>query len=100
METRNLLIIRDADGELIAAQIEEPSGGEMQAHLTPAEPQHTLDRVADVPAEICETADPAEFHRLLSQHVNSPTAKITRTNAVELQAPYLRALTDRGEATQ
>lgn len=84
MTTRNMLIIRDGDGEIIAAQVEEPAGSDIVTYITPADPQHTLHRLSDVPAEICDRVHPAEFQRLLTDHVNSEHAQVTPTSAEEV----------------
>ena len=97
MTTRNMLIIRDVYGEIIGAQVEDPTDSEIVAYITPAEPQHTLHRVSDIPAEICDLADPAEFHRAITDHVKSEHAKVTETSAEELQAAFTRILESRGE---
>jgi hypothetical protein len=89
MATKNMLIIRDAHGEIIGAQIEQPSDNEIVTFITPAKPEHTLHRVSDVPAEICDLADPAEFHRAITDHVKLEDAKVTRTSAEELHAVFL-----------
>jgi hypothetical protein len=92
MTTKNMFIIRDVGGKIIAAQVEDPAHSETSTYITPTEPQHTLDRVSDVPAEIYDLADPVEFHRAITDHVNSEHAKVTRTNAAELHSAYSRVL--------
>jgi hypothetical protein len=96
MSTRNMLIIRNANGSIIAAQVEDPYDADVQTFISPADPQHTLHMVADVPAEICDLADPAEFHRAVSAHVTSGDAKIAVTSAEELHARFSQALASRG----
>jgi hypothetical protein len=97
MATRNMLIIRDAGGEILAAHVEEPADSETQSYISPTEPQHTLDRVYEVPAEICDIADPVAFHRAITDHVGSGRANITRTSAAELEDVYRQILASRGE---
>lgn len=91
-ETQNMLIIRDLHGEIIGAQVEDPTDGEIMTFITPAKPEHTLHRVWEVPTEICNLADPIEFHRAITDHVKSERAKVTRTSAEELQAGFSRVL--------
>ncbi|GLY98367.1 hypothetical protein [Actinoplanes sp. NBRC 103695] len=95
-----MLVIKDASGEIIAAQVEESPRSEIATYILPADPQHTLHRVSDVPAEICDLADPVEFHRVITYHVNSELAKVAQTNAAELQAVYYRILASRDESAQ
>ncbi|MGZ3881843.1 MAG: hypothetical protein ACXVBF_10920 [Flavisolibacter sp.] len=85
MAKKNMLIITDASGEIIGAQVEENSkDGGNKTFILPAEPEHTLHRVYDVPAEIYNLADPAEFHAAMTRHFNSEHAKVKRTSAEEL----------------
>jgi hypothetical protein len=85
MAKKNMLIITDASGEIIAAQVEENSTDEgKRTFILPAEPEHALHRVSDVPAEIYNLADPAEFHAAMTRHFNSEHAKVRRTSAEEL----------------
>jgi hypothetical protein len=98
MATKSLLIIRDERGEIIAAQVEEPADSKVKIFISPTQPQHTLHRVSDVPAEIHDLAHPDEFHRAITDHVKSNHAKITQTNAEELNAPFYRALASRAKA--
>lgn len=95
-----MLVIKDASGEIIAAQVEESTKSDIATYILPAEPQHTLHRVSDVPAEICDLADPVEFHRAITDHVNSGLAEVAQTNATELQAVYYRILASRDEGAQ
>jgi hypothetical protein len=78
IETQNMLIIRDLHGEIIGAHVENPTDSEIRTSISPAKPEHTLHRVSDVPAEICNLADPTEFHRAITNHVKSEHAKVTR----------------------
>ncbi len=85
MAKKNMLIITDASGEIIAAQVEEsPTDGGVRTFILPAEPEHALHRVSDVPSEIYNLADPAEFHTAITRHFRSEHAKIKRTSAEEL----------------
>src|SRR4051794_26917392 len=83
--TRNMLIITNGSGEIIAAQVEDHSAdGEATTVILPAEPDHTLHIVRDVPAEVYNLANPAEFQEAVTAHFNSNDAKVTRTSAEEL----------------
>jgi hypothetical protein len=85
MAKRNVLVITNASGEIIGAHVEEePSDGGMRTVILPAEPNHALHRVSDVPAEICDLADPAEFHAAITRHFKSERARVKRTSAEEL----------------
>jgi hypothetical protein len=85
MAKKNMLVITDASGEIIGAQVEEnPTHKGMGFFIFPAEPEHALHRVSDVPAEICNLADPAEFHAAITRHFKSEHAKVKRTSAEEL----------------
>jgi hypothetical protein len=85
MAKKNILLITDASGEIIGAQVEEsPTHQGMKTFILPAEPEHLLYRVSDVPAEICNLVDPAEFHVALTRHFKSEQAKVRRTSAEEL----------------
>jgi hypothetical protein len=86
MTTKNMLIIKDADGEIIAAQVEDPADCEVVTFISPAQEKHTLHRVFDVPSEIYSLTHPVEFHKAITDHVKSGKAKITQTNADELHA--------------
>jgi hypothetical protein len=101
LASRNMLIIRDAHGEIIGAQVENPTENEITTFISPDKPEHTLHRVADVPGEIFDLADPTEFHRAITAHVKSGHAKVTRTSAEELNSTYSHGLASRGrEAAQ
>jgi hypothetical protein len=85
MAKKNMLIITDASGEIIGAQVEDDSTDEgKNTFIFPAEPEHTLHRVLDVPSEIYDLADPAEFHAAMTCHFNSGHAKVKQTSAEEL----------------
>jgi hypothetical protein len=85
MAKKNMLIITDASGEIIGAQVEDnPTDGATRTFIVPAQPEHALHRVSDVPAEICNLADPAEFHAAITRHFKSEHAKVKRTSAEEL----------------
>jgi hypothetical protein len=88
MNTRNMLIIRDENGEIIGAQVEDPTPSDITVYITPADPKHTLYRVMDVPAEISDRVHPAEFQRVLTEHMDSDQAKVTQTNAEEVHRFY------------
>jgi hypothetical protein len=97
MTTKHMLIIKDARGEIIAAQVEESAASKVQMFISPAQPQHTLHRLSDVPAEIHNIAHPEEFRKAITDHVKSGKAKVTQTSAEELNAPYHQALASRGK---
>jgi NAD-dependent SIR2 family protein deacetylase len=88
MTTKNMLIIKDARGEIIAAQVEDPYDSEVVTFINPAREEHTLHRVSDVPAEIHNLANPAAFHKAITDHVKSGKTKITQTNVDELHAAF------------
>ncbi|MFC7532933.1 hypothetical protein [Actinoplanes sp. GCM10030250] len=82
---RNLLVITNESREIVAAQVEDRSAGaDTTTVILPADPGHTLYIVRDVPAEIYNIADPAEFKDVATVHFNSEYAKLTRTSAAEL----------------
>jgi hypothetical protein len=84
MATKNMLIITDASGEIIAAHFEDSTDKGITTFISPTKLEHTLHRISDVPAKICELADPAEFHAAITRHFNSEHAKVRRTSAEEL----------------
>lgn len=102
MNGKNMLIIQDASGEIIAAQVVEPADSEIATFITPAEPEHTLSEVADVPAEIYDLAHPDEFQRAITDYVRAGYAKVRQTSAEELKEALLRPRIDEGgrDATQ
>jgi hypothetical protein len=84
-KTSNMLVITNESGEIVAAQVEDHSAdAEATTVILPAKPDHTLYIVRDVPAEIYNIADPAEFQEAVTAHFNSDAAKLTRTSAEEL----------------
>jgi hypothetical protein len=88
MNARNMLIIKDDKGEIIGAQVEDSTLSDITVYITPADPKHTLYRVSDVPAEISDRVHPAEFQRMLTEHMESDQAKVTRTSAEDLHRYY------------
>jgi len=88
MTTKNMLIIKDAHGEIIAAQIEDHADSELVSCIGPTQEEHTLHRVSDVPAEIHNLTHPVEFHNAITDYVKSGNAKITQTNTDELRAAF------------
>jgi hypothetical protein len=88
MTAKNMLIIKNEHGEIIAAQVEDPADGQVRSFIRPANEGHTLHKVFDVPAEIHELVDPVEFRNAITNHVKSGNAKITQTNADELYAAF------------
>jgi hypothetical protein len=97
MATQSMLIIKDERGEIIAAQVEESADSEARIFISPAQSQHTLHRLSDVPAEIHNIAHPEEFHKAITDHVKSGKAKVTQISAEELNAPYYKALASQGK---
>jgi hypothetical protein len=92
MTTKNMLIIKDARGEIIAAQVEDPADSDVVTYITATQGEHTLHRVSDVPAEIHNLTHPDEFQKAITDHVNSGNAKITQTNADELHSAFTSRL--------
>jgi hypothetical protein len=92
MTTKNMLIIKDARGEIIAAQVEDPANNEVVTYVTPAQEGHTLHRVSEVPAEIHNLTNPAEFQKAIADHVKSVNVKLTQTSAYELDAAFASRL--------
>jgi hypothetical protein len=88
MATKNMLIIRDEKNEIIAAQIEDAADSDVKIFITPAQPQHTVHRVYDVPTEVYDIANPDQFHKAMTDHVNSGKANLTKTSADELHAAF------------
>ena len=84
-----MLLIRDAQGEIIGAQVEHPKDSEIMSFIAPAEAGQSLHRLLDAPAELCEIAHPAEFHRALTYQVKLDHAKVSRTSVEELDALFL-----------
>jgi hypothetical protein len=92
-EAQNMLVIRNENGYLIGAQIELPEEKDgVHIFISPAKSNHTLHRVSEVPAEICNESDPTKFHQLLNDHINSKQAKISVTSAHELNTAFYRKI--------
>jgi hypothetical protein len=89
MTTKNMLIIKNAYGEIIAAQVEDADDSEVKVFITPSDSQDTLYKVSDVPTAIYDHADPTTFQRAITDHVNSNHARVTLTTAEELHAAFL-----------
>jgi len=82
---KNMLIITNASGEIIGAQIEEnPTDEGISSFILPAEREHTLHRVLDVPATIYNLLDPAEFQAAITHHFKSEHAKVKQISAEEV----------------
>jgi hypothetical protein len=90
--TKHMLIIKDARGEIVAAQVEDSADGEVAPYITPAQAEHTLYRVSNVPAEIQDLRHPDEFYKAITEHAKSRNAKIALTNADELHAAFASRL--------
>jgi hypothetical protein len=75
----NMLIIKEPDGTIIAAQVESPDDPVM----IPAKPEQTLHRIFDVPDEICN-ANHLEFLKALSDYINSANPRILLISAEDL----------------
>ncbi|MDR6415289.1 hypothetical protein [Pseudarthrobacter sulfonivorans] len=93
MDAKNMLIIQDASGEIVAAQVVDPADSEIHTFISPAEPGHTLSEVAEVPAEIADLANPEEFQRAITDYVRAGYAKVRQTSADELKDALLTART-------
>ncbi|MFH8290345.1 hypothetical protein [Streptomyces sp. NPDC018059] len=88
MATRNMLVIKDASGRIIAAQVEGRPDDEVVSYIAPAEPGHTLYRVSNVPAEIFDRVHPAEFQDMITAHVDSDAAEVEAITAENLREYY------------
>lgn len=87
---RSMLLIRDAHGEIIGAQVEHPDDNSgIMTFVSPADAQHTLHRLSDVRAELYDIAHPAEFQKAVNYQARLDSAKITRTSIEELHAAFL-----------
>jgi len=89
-KVRNMLFIRNERGEIIGAQVEEPSDAKIQAFISPAKPEHTLHRILDVPKKISDLAHPVEFHQAITQHFNSANETVTQITIDELRENFIR----------
>jgi hypothetical protein len=98
MTTKNMLIIKDESGKIIAAQVEETADSEVTTFISPAHESHTLHRVHDVPEEIHNLTHPDDFHKAITKHVESGDVKINKTSADELHAA-LAAKLNKAKAT-
>jgi hypothetical protein len=96
MSTHSLLVIRGAGGEIVGAQMETSADEAVISYITPADPEHTLHRVSDVPSEICDLADPAAFQQALADHISSDNAKIAQIGPADLEAANSRLVADPG----
>ncbi|TYR30921.1 hypothetical protein FY036_15835 [Mesorhizobium microcysteis] len=93
----NMLIIRDENGEVIGARIDEPNEYGIVTFITPSTPSHTLYQVSDFPREIAALTDPNAFQTAINGHVRSIAANLTLTTADELNAQYSRLLDAQGK---
>jgi len=92
MSTRDILVVTDASGNIVAAHVPATDRSDISTFIAPADPSHKLHRVSDVPTQICEMTDPFEFHRTITEHFYSESAKVSPTSAEELNAVFHRAL--------
>jgi hypothetical protein len=90
MSNPEVLVVTDASGTIVAAHLQHTIRRDVSTFIAPADPGHTLHKVADVPAEICDTDDPHEFHRKLTEHFSAPSTRVSQTSAAELDAALHR----------
>ena len=88
MTGRDVLIIRNGSGELVGAQVLVPEDGQIVSYITPSDREHTVHRVADVPEEIWAGVHPTDFPARLTEHLDSPGARVVKTSTEELHALY------------
>jgi hypothetical protein len=88
--TGNMLIIKNAQGEVIAAKI-ETADDRLTTYITPVSSEHTIHNLVDVPLEICDLTHPQEFGKALTAHLQSPLAKVTLTTADEVRTALARS---------
>lgn len=81
MRAKNMLIIKDANGEIIAAQLEDPTDAEIVTYSTPADPGHTLYRVSNVPEAFYGPVYPDDFKSRITEYVSSDAAEVTSITA-------------------
>ena len=86
--TGDLIVIRDARGEIVAAQIEELPRLDVVAYITPAHPEHSIHRVSGAPEELLHRVHPAEFPKLVMDHINSSDARVAETSTEDLYTFY------------
>lgn len=86
MAEKNILIITDEQGEIIAAQVQDAGAGKAVGRIRPTGDNHRLHEVRDVPAAIHAAKHPDEFHRFLTDHVKSNGAKVHSISVEDLRA--------------
>lgn len=86
--TRNMLIIKDASGKIIAAQLEGRPDDDIVGYISPVESDHSLFRVSNVPEKVYNRVHPADFQETLTTHVNSSGAEVAPVTVEELQNFY------------
>lgn len=87
-----LLIIRNENGEVIGAQLDDSADGDIVTFISPTNLEHTLYGVSEVPSELLGLSDPIEFHRAVTDLVNTDRDTIRKTSFEELNAAFSRAL--------
>jgi hypothetical protein len=91
MANRDIYIIKNAAGEIIAASLPD-DGADVSTSMTPIRADQTLYRISDVPSEIYQTEDPNKFFSLITEHVDSGRSKpreITSRELTETIASHL-----------
>ncbi|MFF5390264.1 hypothetical protein ACFY5H_18100 [Streptomyces sp. NPDC013012] len=89
MRSSNMLIIKDANGEIIAAQPECPTDAEVVVYIAPVDPEHTLYRVSNIPEELYGPVYPADFKDRITEYMNSDAAEVSSITAEDLHRHYL-----------
>jgi hypothetical protein len=84
MATRNMLIIRNPNGEIIGAQVERSIENGITSLILPAKPEQTLHRVLEVPVEICDLVHPVEFQQAIHNYVNAGNRKLVAIDPEEI----------------
>ena len=90
--TRNMIVIRDASGKVVAAQLEDPSDSEVQTVILSTSAGDTLHRVQGVHQEVYSLSHPEEFRRAINAHVESDYADIVQTDEEEIQRRFQRII--------
>jgi hypothetical protein len=85
MATKNMFLITNASGAIIAAHVQEnPTYEGGRTFILPAKSEHALHRISDVPEEICNLSNPTEFQEAITRHFTSEHAQVKRTSAEEI----------------
>lgn len=86
MSKKDMLVITNDRGEIIAAQVQDNRAGAVASRIRPTEDNHTLYEMTGVPAEIHRTEHPEEFHRRITDHLNSQGAQVRAISVEELRS--------------